>query len=110
MKVTWHPQARIVLNRAKVRAVQTKRLHAPVPAIRDYKGGLLTARIDKQAVRGVEFSVGVTRPPDFSEEFSFGGKSQHVVRAVAIPDIEIAVGSEGDVGGNKIDGTRCIGG
>src|SRR5258707_1596371 len=90
-------------------AVQRKGLHAPVPAIRNHKNGILAARIHEEAVRRVEFGVTVARPPHFSEEFSIGRKSQHMVRAIAIAYIEISIWSEGDVGGNKINGPRRIG-
>src|SRR5438046_7744484 len=70
---------------------------------------MLTAGIHEEAVRRVEFGVTVARPPDFSEEFSVRRKSQNMVRAVAITYIKISVWSEGDVGGNKINGPRCIG-
>src|SRR5215472_3301469 len=90
-------------------AVQTKGLHAPVPTIRNHEDGILTAGIHEEAVRRVEFGVTVARPADFSEEFSARRKSQNMVRAVAITYIKISVWSEGDVGGNKINGPRCIG-
>src|SRR2546429_5366397 len=76
---------------------------------RSHEDGILTAGIHEEAVRRVEFSVTVARPPDFSEEFSVRRKSQNMVRAVAITYIKISVWSEGDVGGNKINGPRCIG-
>src|SRR5439155_15824089 len=90
-------------------AVQRKCLHAPVPAIGNHKNGMLTAGIHEEPVRRVEFGVTVARPPHFSEEFSIGRESQHMVRAIAITYIKISVWSEGDVGGNKINGPRFIG-
>ena len=84
-------------------------MHAPVSAIRNHKDRIPTTGIHEEPVWRVEFAVTVARPADFPKKFPVRRKPQQMVRAVAITHIKVPVWSEGDVGGDKINGSPCIG-
>src|SRR5215472_8775346 len=59
-------------------------------------------------MRIVKLAIAVAGAGDFADEFSRGREAQHAIRAVAIADVEIAVWSEGDIGGHEIDRMRGV--
>src|SRR5208282_2821107 len=71
--------------------------------------GFFAARINPQAVRRIELSVSMARPANFAQKLAAQRKAKHVMRAVSIANIEITIGSEGDIRRDKIDRTFGIG-
>ena len=94
---------------ADVSAVERKRLNAPVSTISHHQHGFFASWVHPQTVRRIEGSVALARPADFAEKFTALRKAQHVMRAVPIAHIEIAIRSEGDVCRDKVDRPLGIG-
>ena len=93
-----------------MRAVQGEGLYSTVSAIRNHQARFLASDIDEKTVRRIEFAVAVTGPANLIQKFPVGGKTEHMVRAVAIADVEISVGGKRHICGNEIDRMFRVGG
>ncbi len=94
----------VIFYGAKMSAIEGEGLNAAVTAVGDQQHWLAAARVNPQAVRGIELSISVTGAANFTEKFSVQRKAQNVMRTVAIADIKIAVRRKGHVSRDKIDG------
>ena len=90
-------------------AIEGKSLEAAVAAIGDHQHRVGAAEVDPLAVRIVDLAVRRAGRGDLAEEITAHGETQQVVGAVAVADVEIAVGRERDVGRDEVDRLRRVG-
>src|ERR1700751_6366040 len=98
-----------ILHRADMSAVERERLNAPVSAGSPHQHGLFASWVHPQTVRRIERSVALARPANFAEKLTALRKAQHMMRAVPVAHIEIAIWSEGDICRDKVDRPLGIG-
>ena len=93
----------LILDCLEMNAVKREGLNAAVSAVGDHQQWLLSARIDPLPVGIVEFRICMSRPGNFAEKRSLHREAQHMIRTVAIPNVEIAVGCKRNVCRHEVD-------
>src|SRR5581483_351295 len=108
VEIAGHAQVRLVFDRAQMLAVECERLNAAVSAVGDDQQRRFSPKVDPLAVGIVQFAVALAWLADLPQELSSERKAEHVVRAVAIADIEVAIRGEGNIGRHEIDRTLRV--
>ena len=99
-----HPQ--VFLDDFHEIAVEVPVFHAIVVAVANEQQRLALARVQRDAVTGLELSFLLARPAKGFHELAVLVELEHVVRAVAVGDENRAIGSDGD--GAGIESLRVL--
>src|SRR5690242_16493901 len=100
-------------NEVNVLAFKSEALQPLIRAVgynQQWSGG---TGVNPQAVRAIELSGVFTAPPESSDKFSTRVVLIDITGAIAISDVDIAIGSDGNVGGIVAGGAavgRFVGG
>src|SRR5439155_20411788 len=90
--------SQIVVNEADVLTVEREVLEALITAVGDSDDGVRPARVDPNAVRAIEFAGFLAFAAPGPHVFRFGVVLVDPTQAVAVRNVDVAVGRHGDVG------------